>query len=258
MNRWTTLSVELANQRNYLDQLFKVYPAIPETIRDIDKAKWDAVEQAFQAGDDKQLIMALLCLKLFPVKDPYVAFLRRDVSAIDRNPGTIARLCGRLREIGLDGIWERCSQPKEMNRQIGPLFRNWLEKRTLGLQLRDKEDFLADEDDAILRGSDRELGAFAREHLNYVGDKGLDLVARIGGRYVIGEAKFLTDYGGHQKTQFNDALVLLRRDEADAVKVAILDGVLYIRNNSSMYRALAGRRYNIMSALVLREYLHSL
>jgi len=31
----------------------------------------------------------------------------------------------------------------------------------------------------------------------------LDLVARVRGRYVIGEAKFLTDYGGHQTAQFN-------------------------------------------------------
>lgn len=30
MNRWTQLSIEFANQRNYLDELFKVYPTIPE------------------------------------------------------------------------------------------------------------------------------------------------------------------------------------------------------------------------------------
>jgi len=37
MNYWTELSVEFANQRDYLDQLFKIYPTIPEGIRDIDK-----------------------------------------------------------------------------------------------------------------------------------------------------------------------------------------------------------------------------
>ncbi|MEL3899562.1 hypothetical protein DWQ65_02635 [Treponema phagedenis] len=36
MNRWTELSIEYANQRNYLDHLFRVYPTIPEGIRDID------------------------------------------------------------------------------------------------------------------------------------------------------------------------------------------------------------------------------
>ena len=30
MNRWTQLSIEFANQRNYLDELFSVYPTIPK------------------------------------------------------------------------------------------------------------------------------------------------------------------------------------------------------------------------------------
>jgi len=257
-NQWTSLSIEYANQRNYLDDLFRVYPVIPEGIRDIDEEKWKKVEEAFQAQDDIRLVKALLALKLFPIKDPYVAFLRSDPSAIDRNPKTIGRLCGRLRELGLDKIWERCSEPKEANRQMGQLFRRWLAEKTLGLPILDRASFVETDEDAILQGGDRELGDFARENMNYVRDKGLDLVARVNDRYVIGEAKFLTDFGGHQKNQFNDAIALLKRDEVDAVKVAILDGVLYVRNNSAMFTAVTGGRYNIMSALVLREYLHSL
>jgi len=38
MNAWMSLSIEYANQRSYLDDLFKVYPTIPEGIRDIDIA----------------------------------------------------------------------------------------------------------------------------------------------------------------------------------------------------------------------------
>ena len=34
MNRWTKLSIEYANQKNYLDDLFTVYPTIPEGIRE--------------------------------------------------------------------------------------------------------------------------------------------------------------------------------------------------------------------------------
>ena len=33
MNKWTKISVELANKNNYLDQLFAVYPTIPDTKR---------------------------------------------------------------------------------------------------------------------------------------------------------------------------------------------------------------------------------
>lgn len=37
MNTWTNLSIEYANQRSYLDDLFHVYPTIPEGIREIDR-----------------------------------------------------------------------------------------------------------------------------------------------------------------------------------------------------------------------------
>ncbi len=39
MNIWTALSVELANQRNYLDLLYSVYPSLNNAIRDIDENK---------------------------------------------------------------------------------------------------------------------------------------------------------------------------------------------------------------------------
>ena len=40
MNHWTELSIEYANQRSYLDDLFQVYPTIPEGIRDINEKTW--------------------------------------------------------------------------------------------------------------------------------------------------------------------------------------------------------------------------
>lgn len=43
MNYWTELSIEYANQRSYLDDLFQVYPTIPEGIRDIDHQRWKEI-----------------------------------------------------------------------------------------------------------------------------------------------------------------------------------------------------------------------
>jgi hypothetical protein len=40
MNYWTELSIEYANQRSYLDDLFQVYPTIPEGIREINNEHW--------------------------------------------------------------------------------------------------------------------------------------------------------------------------------------------------------------------------
>lgn len=101
---------------------------------------------------------------------------------------------------------------------------------------------------------------FAKSRLNYHRNKGLDFVGRFHGKYVIGEAKFITDFGGHQNAQFDDAIATLTTSNVRAISIAILDGVLYIPNKGKLYAAITGKykNHNIMSALVLREFLYSL
>ncbi len=260
MNRWTQLSIEYANQRSYLDDLFRVYPTIPDGIRNIDSGLWKNVEEAFEQRNNSKLIKSLLELELFPIKDSYVAYLKRDKTSIARNPKTVDRLCGRIYELGLSKIYEYCSEPKETNRQIGPMFKDWLRSKALGIEPVGLEEFLSSKENAILDGSDKLMMDFAREELGYDREKGLDFVARFNGKYVIGEAKFLTDFGGHQNAQFNDAISTLKVKNVKAEKVAILDGVLYIKGNNKMYREITKlcESYNIMSALVFREFLYQL
>lgn len=258
MNPWLQMSIEYANQRSYLDDLFHVYPTIPDGIRDVDQILWKKVEESFQKKDNLELIKSLLKLDLFPIKDSYVAYLKRDKNSIERNPATIDRLSGRLYEMGLDEIFRRSSEPKETNRQIGPLFRRWLSKKSLGVDLLKTEEFLKTDANAVLDAGDAELMIFARKHLNYTHNKGLDFVGRFNGKYVIGEAKFLTDFGGHQNAQFNDAISTLNTKNVSAIPIAILDGVLYINGKNKMYKEITNglREKNIMSSLVLREFLY--
>lgn len=259
MNHWTELSIDFANQRNYLDELFTVYPTIPEGIRDINKSLWSITEDSFNKRDNIRLLKSLLAMDLFPIKDSYVAYLKRDPSSIERNPNTVNRLCGRLYEMGLKKIFESCTEPKETNRQIGPLFRRWLVRGTLGAPLLNITAFLQTKDNAILDAGDAESMSFANRHLDYKRDKGLDFIAKFNNKYIIGEAKFLTDCGGHQNAQFADAISTLQVDTDKAIKIAILDGVLYItpRRSNKMYGFITGsHNYNIMSSLVLREFLY--
>jgi hypothetical protein len=260
MNYRTNLSTEYTNQRSYLDDLFRVYPTIPEGIRDIDEALWHEIEAAFESRDNLTLLKSLLKLDLFPLKDSYVAYLRNDPSALDRNPATVSRLCGRIYEMGLSEVYKRSSEPKETNRQIGPFFRRWVENNTLGVPLLSGKDFLLSDGNAVLAGTDKQLSNFAKQHLNYRRNKGLDFVARFNRKFLIGESKFLADFGGHQNAQFNDAIDLLKLQGVNAIKVAILDGVLYIRNGSKMHTFLQNcpSDYNILSSLVLREFLYQL
>ena len=259
MNYWTQLSIDYANQRNYLDDLFSVYPTIPNGIRDLDRNLWKEIEISFDEKDNTKLIENLLKLELFPIKDSYVAYLKRDQLSIERNPKTIDRLSGRIYEMGLDKVFGRATEPKETNRQIGPLFRRWLNKGSLGIQPIPLKDFLANDENAILDAGDNEMMNFAKEHLEYTHNKGLDFVGRFNGKYVIGEAKFLTDFGGHQNAQFNDAINTVMT-KVDASTIAILDGVLYIPGNNKMYKNITEtyKDQNIMSALVLREFLYQI
>ncbi len=260
MNKWTKLSIEYANQRSYLDDLFQVYPTIPEGIREIDDDIWKDVEKEFEKKNNISLVKELLKLDLFPIKDSYIAYLKRDKTSIERNPKTINRISGRLYEMGLDKIFERCTEPKETNRQIGPMFKDWLNKKTLGIQPVSIDEFTSNNNDAILDAGDKAMMDFAKEYLNYNHNKGLDFVARFNGKYVIGEAKFLTDFGGHQNAQFNDAISTIETKKVKAIKIAILDGVLYIKGKNKMHKSITElyKDHNIMSALVLREFLYQL
>lgn len=118
MNYWSEMSVKFANQRNYLDMLFRVYPISPNLRREISDKKWHDIEEAFIKHENANLVKSLLKLELFPIKDSYVSYLKRDPSSFERNPETVNRIAGNLFEIGLDKIYEKCTEPKETNRQI--------------------------------------------------------------------------------------------------------------------------------------------
>ncbi len=66
----------------------------------------------------------------------------------------------------------------------------------------------------------------------------------------------MTDFGGHQNAQFADALSLLRGTEGNATRVAVLDGVVWIRDKTRMYRMVSSLDREIaLSALLLRDFL---
>ena len=263
MNYWTQQSVEFAQQRNYLDELFKVYPLSPNLRRELSREQEDALRSAYSARDNVRLVETLLNAELFPLKDSYVPFLRYDRTAIARNPQTVNRIAGTLYQMGIDVVIDKCTAPKETNRQIGPLFKKWIAEGIIGVPvLSDSEEFLSREDNCILNASDGVMHDFAAEFLGFKRNKGVDFLAKFNGKYVVGEAKFLTDFGGHQNAQFEDALASLhsfKKSGLEVIPVAILDGIVYLKNRGKMYEYLSHHlKDNIMSALVLREFLYSL
>jgi hypothetical protein len=89
-------------------------------------------------------------------------------------------------------------------------------------------------------------------------DKGPDFLTKLQERYVIGEAKFLTDYGGHQNAQLEDALRLFKEKKGQAIRIAVLDGVVWIKEGTKMYRRIVELEETALTALLLKEFLESL
>lgn len=291
MNFWTERSIELANTRNYLDELFKVYPISRNLPRKISDNYVNTINSFFEknvstSDEENQYFLEKLIQivkessskkstsdeLLFPVKDSYVPYLKLDPTAVKRNPRTVNRLIGEIRELGIDAVIENMTLPKESNRQMGPLFNNWLIKNnSLGTKIvADEKEFLESTDDMVFAGKDASMKTFASKYLGYTrvtdeDSKGLDLLAKFNGTYVIGEAKFITDMGGHQWGQQKDALdtldSILNKTDKKVKKIAIIDGVSYIsaRKNTKFYKSItADDNKVVLSALLLRDYLYSI
>ena len=256
MNKWVQKSIEIANAPGYLDRLSEVYPVTREAERVLPSEIKTQLKDAYVKRDGVRLVRALLQLDKFPIKDPYVAFLRKNDIFLAYNPNVVDRLAQTLFSMSFDELITGCEEPKEFNRQIGTLFRKWLPK--LGYPFLSEEEFDKYEDIVFLSGSNGEKMDYANRRLGCNLSKGLDLLAKAGGNYIIGEAKFLTDSGGHQNAQFEDALRLLRGKDGTAMRIAVLDGVVWIKSNTKMFKTVSGLEENILSALLLKNFLGSL
>jgi len=260
MNVWVKRSIEIANSHGYLDKLSEIYTPTVEERREIPDNAKHKIKQAYEQKDKIKLIEELLELEKFPIKDPYIAFLRRGGERfLELNPKTVERIGNKLLAMSFEELVERCEEPKEFNRQLGPMFKNWLLK--LGYPFLDRNQFITfKEGIAFLKGSDKKLRIFANEVLKCELEKNPDFVAKVNDKFIIGEAKFLTDFGGHQNEQFEDALRLIRSKKGNATRIAVLDGVLWLETKNKMSRIVRELKDDeiALSALLLKDFLESL
>lgn len=267
-NEWAKRTIcELIDDPSfpYLDHLQQIYQTKENELRCVDSELLAQVLAAYAARDDEKLIRLLLCLELFPVKDSYVAYLRFHKDAISQNRATVSRIAHRVYALTEEQLLINIRSPKETNRQFGPAFKKWVERGNLHIPMTQSQTtFWNSTGDCILNGSDKALAEFAHEYLGYSLDKGLDLVVRVNGQYVIGEAKFITDSGGHQNEQFKDALKLIEspltgwKTEKKPKKVAILDGIVYLKECPYYRKRIEETTETILSAILLEDYLRSL
>jgi len=266
MNKWVKKSIKLASSDKYLDNLMKIYPVDLNLPRKIKPEEKERIRKIFKTRNKKNLISVLLELKRFPIDDPYVAFLRKDRKALDKNPKTIQRIGKKLYSMNLKEIFIGASRPKSPSRQLGQMFKKWLS--TLGYPVLAKDNFLKYKNIAILDGGDATLKKFAKEELGYRGQKGLDMVLRIKDRFIIGEAKFITASGGTQDKGFRETIAFIKSKGKKALRIAILDGVVWLvsqkktkkRRKLNLYETVSrlDKRQIALSALLLENFIKEL
>lgn len=253
MNKWVQKSIELAKSKGYLDNLFRVYPVEMGISRIITDDLQSKLVEAFKSHKGLNLIKELLKFPRFPIDDPYLASLRRHPILLEKNPATIKRISQKLFSIGIDEILELSIKPKSASRQFGNIFQRWLLTRQYNFL--EWEEFKKAGKLAFLEGSDNTLKNFAQKE---TGIKNLkrrpDFIAKARGKFILGEAKFLTDYGGTQNNQFDGAIKTAMLKNKNAFGIAVIDGIVWFENNSYMHKKVKASKDIILSALLLEEF----
>ena len=149
--------------------------------------------------------------------------------------------------------------PKSGSRQFGNSFKSWLKSRYENnfLPFDNFKNYTGNEL-KFLDGSDKTLKQYLNENFSIDTEKGLDLVFKKKGKIYFGEAKFITDSGGTQTNQLNIALDIAKKDSDDIGSVAIIDGVPWINNSYLEKIKEEAINKNVLTALLLPEYILNL
>lgn len=255
MNNWARRTLELVTTQNYLDELQTVYPH-EDAERDVSEDTINEIRRLFSARDNAGLLDTLLDLEKFPYKDSYVGFLRRDRDAILRNPETVSRISERLYSMGIEGVVNGATAPKEANQRRGNQFGDWMRETYEAVST---EEFRRSTTGVkILNATELDARNFCNTVMGIGISKRPDLVAKAGRHYVVGEAKFLSSTGGNQGRAFDDGMHLATNSTGIAHKVFILDGIHWIERGSDQFRRIDHSTAAVFSVLLLSEYLDSI
>ncbi len=263
MNKWVCKSINLAKSKFYLDRLMEIYPPDEISREKVIEKESPMLKLLFQEKNCAKLVKELIRLKKcgfkFPIENPYVSFLTYYENAINKNPMIIRKICDKLFEMNYDELKEKLEAPKKASRRIGPMFRRWLRNKFNFLNI---NEFLKVNDKVVfLNGGDKFLKEYAKQKLKCKFrelSKGLDFVAKIcGNRYIIGTAKFITDFGGSQDNQFKEAVSLVKETKcpSNVIKVAIIDGVAWLGGEMRSTLEKLKKDEFCFSALFLEEFL---
>ena len=290
-NHWAAKSFELMLNTAYLDDLRKnIYSVFDNPLRPLSTEEKKTFRKLYKGSDDVKLFRFLLAQKRRPINDSYFASFSSAGSntkgnskgkldkLVQNNPSTIGEICARVRKLSAEDCIKKMAAPKDPSRQMGQKFSQWLKKKYHCEK--DEDDFLKSKKGIVVfdAPSDDAINNFVKEYLcdkiprkDETGEeKGIDFLLkyRKGGKdiFFCGESKFLTDNGGTQNNQYNDAITFITsknwkpKPEKKVVRCAVIDGVCWMNwKNNKMKKGidkLTSSQY-AFSALLLDDFIKS-
>ena len=263
MNEYLEKTIEITKKDFYLDNLLEIYP--PEEIeRGLKVENFSpSLKKIFKRKENEKLLEELINLKKkgfkFPIENPYISMLFYSPELIRKNPKTVKKICKKLYEFSYEELKRNLEIPKKASRRIGPMFQNWLRGKYKFVDEFEKNS----KEITFLKGSDKKLKNFASKSLGCQFKeltKGIDFLAKVTSKYyLIGTAKFITDFGGSQTNQFYEAIHFLREVETpkNVVKIALIDGIIWFIKGGRLKKQIEDFKSDefIFSALLLDEFL---
>ena len=157
----------------------------------------------------------------------------------------------------------RLESPPKLNTQTGPMFRAWSLRAFRSLPLGEFQRSCKGV--YLLNASEEDSFTFVRETLRQALSKRPDLVAKVKGLYILGEAKWVGEPGGNQGKQVDEVLRFCSLQRGAVRRVGIVDGFPWavfdkksgIINNKEAVK-IQESEYDVLSALLLRDYFQAL
>ena len=262
LNEWVLKSIELFETTPYLDNILDVYPlqtAIPERL---DAQLRRRIISAHQARRTNELIDILKNEVKFPYDEPLWYLIKNIDGCLQNNPQQIQRIADSLYAMTPEETVIRLESAPKLNTQMGPMFTNWLRNNFDLLEL---DDFRNSSEGIVVLQSSEEIGkTFVNSELRQNLEKRPDLVAKVNDTYIVGEAKWIGSPGGNQNKQVVEVINLCRNQRGNVIRVGIIDGFPWAikKSNGEIINdktcvQVQESEYDILSALLLREYLES-
>lgn len=262
LNTWVQKSIKLFYEESYLDQISNIYNYSADEPERIEEGLRRQIKFAHHNKNDEQLINILSQLDKFPYDEPFWYLLNNVDGFIKNNPQQVHRIARTLYNMTDEEVVVRIESQPKLNQQTGPMFNNWIRKN---FEVKSLEGFKENKKGIVILGESEEKGkSFLSDELNQNVDKRPDLIAKVDDKIVIGEAKWIGQSGGNQYKSVAEVLKFCGAQRRSVYRIGIVDGYPWVTKKSGRITndricvEVQESTYNIMSALLMEEYLKEL